>query len=74
VRTATPASSQDSDDGFQTVRSKRQRTIPPTQSTQGRASEAPARRGRPPLRQLRRSMSKAATSPRCLGKVLVTLS
>jgi hypothetical protein len=49
VRSATPASSQDSDDGFQTVRSKRQRTIPPTQSTQGRASEAPARRGRPPL-------------------------
>jgi hypothetical protein len=48
VRSATPASSQDSDDGFQTVRSKRQRTIPPTQSTQGRASEAPARRGRPP--------------------------
>jgi hypothetical protein len=45
----TPGSSQDSDDGFQVVRSKRQRTIPPTQSTQSRASETPARRGRPPL-------------------------
>jgi hypothetical protein len=49
VHSATPAYSQDSDDGFQVVRSKRQRTTPPTQSTQGRASQAPARRGRPPL-------------------------
>lgn len=49
VHSATPASSQDSDDGFQVVRSKRQRTMPPTQSTQGRAGETPARRGRPPL-------------------------
>jgi hypothetical protein len=49
VHSATLASSHDSDDGFQVVRSKRQRTMPPTQSTQGRASETPARRGRPPL-------------------------
>jgi hypothetical protein len=46
---AVLASSQDSDDGFQVVRSKRLRTLAPTQSTQGRAREAPARRGRPPL-------------------------
>jgi hypothetical protein len=49
VRSATPAYSQDSDDGFQVVRSKRQRTMPPIQSTQGRAGETPARRGRPPI-------------------------
>ena len=46
---AMPVSIQDSDDGFQIVRSKRQRTMPPSQNTQSRTSEAPARRGRPPL-------------------------
>jgi hypothetical protein len=44
----TPVSSQDSEDDFQIVRSKRIRTVPPTQSTLRRTSEAPARRGRPP--------------------------
>jgi hypothetical protein len=42
VGNTTPASSQDSDDGFQIIRSKRLRT-------QRYTSEAPARRGRPPL-------------------------
>jgi hypothetical protein len=41
--------SQDSDDGFQIVRAKRLRTSPPTQGSQSRASDVPARRGRPPL-------------------------
>jgi hypothetical protein len=36
-------SSQDSDDGFQVVRAKRLRTTPPTQSSQGRASEGHSR-------------------------------
>jgi hypothetical protein len=49
THSSLPVSLQDSEDGFQVVRSKRQRTIPPTQGTQGRASETPARRGRPPL-------------------------
>jgi hypothetical protein len=49
TRRTTPAPSQDSDDGFQVVRSKRQRTDLPSQRSQSRASEAPARRGRPPL-------------------------
>jgi hypothetical protein len=49
VASTTLVSSQDSDDGFQVVRSKRLRTLPPTQGSQTRASETPARRGRPPL-------------------------
>lgn len=48
VYSATPASSQDSDNDFQIVRSKRIRTLPPTQSSLGRTNDAPARRGRPP--------------------------
>jgi hypothetical protein len=54
TRSVTPASSQDSDDGFQVVRTKRLWTTPPTQSSQTRASGAPARRGRPPLGALER--------------------
>ena len=54
TRSVILASSQDSDDGFQVVRTKRLRTTPPTQSSQTRASEAPARRGRPPLGALER--------------------
>jgi hypothetical protein len=54
VRRNVIAPSQDSDDGFQVVRPKRLRTLPPTQSSQGRNSEAPARRGRPPLTAINR--------------------
>jgi hypothetical protein len=50
----TPTSSPDSDDGYQVVRTKRLRTKPPTQSSQTQASEAPARRGRPPLGAIER--------------------
>lgn len=71
---AVPASSQDSDDGFQVVRSKRLRTLAPTQSTQGRAREAPARRGDRPSGPLTESTSRAVTSPRCLAKALATPS
>jgi hypothetical protein len=49
VRSVAPVPSQDSDDGFQIVRAKRLRTSPPTQGSQSRASDVPARRGRPPL-------------------------
>jgi len=47
---ARPVPPQDSDDGFQVVRSKRLRTTPPTQSSSSSfTSVTPARRGRPPL-------------------------
>jgi hypothetical protein len=49
IHRTIPAPSQDSDDDFQFVRPKRQRTALPSQRGQSRASEAPARRGRPPL-------------------------
>jgi hypothetical protein len=54
IRSVSLASSQDSDDGFQVIRSKRPRTTPTTQNSQPRTSEAPARRGRPPLGALER--------------------
>jgi hypothetical protein len=54
VHSVTTVSDLDGEDGFQFVRSKRQRTILPSQGSQRRASEAPVRRGRPPLGDINR--------------------